>query len=118
MSLKFFLKAYARIAAIAAAVVLVCVLLFNGINSVREQYWHEQAMTPVMRWLAAAPDPLSQYHWMAPMFGLHSGVAADFGLSQVALERLGYGLPKPAERDQQKSPADEPTQPPRTCGRK
>ena len=49
MSLKFFLKAYARIAAIAAAVVLVCVLLFNGINSVREQYWHEQAMTPVMR---------------------------------------------------------------------
>ena len=91
MSLNFFLKAYARIAAIAAAVVLLCVLLFNGINSVREQYWHEQAVTPVMRWLAAAPDPLSQYHWMAPMFGLRSGVAADFGLSPVALERLGYG---------------------------
>lgn len=92
MSLKFFLKAYARIAAITAAVALLCVLLFNGINSVRKQYWHEHSVTPVMRWLAAAPDPLNQYHWMTSMFGLQAGSAADFGLPRLRSSGYATGM--------------------------
>ncbi|MGC8121295.1 ATP-binding protein [Marinobacter sp. VGCF2001] len=91
MSLNFFLKAYARVAIIAAVVLLVCIMLFSGINSVREQYWRERMATPLMSWLAAAPDPLNQYHWMAPMFGLKRGQPASLGLSAVTTERLGYG---------------------------
>src|SRR5690554_7595851 len=72
MSLKFFLKIYARLLAITAAVLVLCVLLFNGINSVRGQYWHEQAAEPLMRWLAAVPDPARQYHWMPSLFGLNT----------------------------------------------
>ncbi len=73
MSLKFFLKIYARLLAITAAVLVLCVLLFNGINSVRGQYWHEQAVEPLMRWLAAVPDPARQYHWMPSLFGRGAG---------------------------------------------
>lgn len=91
MSLKFFLKAYVRIAGIAALVMLVCVLLYSGINTVREQFWHERSAQPLMEWLAAVPDPARQYHWMPPLFGLKTGSSDDFQLSAVTAERLGYG---------------------------
>ena len=35
MPLKFFLKLYARLAGLTALVILLCVVLFVGINSVR-----------------------------------------------------------------------------------
>ncbi|WP_029653085.1 ATP-binding protein [Marinobacter daepoensis] len=91
MSLNFFLKAYLRMAAITAAVLLICALLFNGINTVREQDWHEQVSAPVLRWLAMAPDPVHQYHWMVPMVDLRTAPPASFGLSPIVVERLGYG---------------------------
>ncbi|HLT14595.1 MAG TPA: ATP-binding protein [Marinobacter sp.] len=91
MSLKFFLKAYARIAGIAALVVLVCILLFNGINTVREQFWYERSAQPLMAWLAAVPEPSRQYHWMPSLFGLKAGSPEDFQLSSVTAERLSYG---------------------------
>ncbi|ERP93122.1 hypothetical protein Q666_10115 [Marinobacter sp. ES-1] len=91
MSLKFFLKIYARLLAITAAVLVLCVLLFNGINSVRGQYWHEQAAEPLMRWLAAVPDPARQYHWMPSLFDLHTLLPEQLQDAPVLAERLAYG---------------------------
>lgn len=91
MSLKFFLKIYARLLAITAAVLVLCVLLFNGINSVRGQYWHEQAVEPLMRWLAAVPDPARQYHWMPSLFGLNTLLPEQLQDAPVLAERLAYG---------------------------
>jgi len=91
MSLKFFLTVYARLAGIAALVILACALLFSGLNSVRLQSWHEQMAGPLMRWLAATPSPDQQYPWMTSMFGLRTGQAGHSGLPEVARERLNYG---------------------------
>lgn len=91
MPLKFFLKLYARLAGLTALVVLLCALLFTGINSVRSQFWHERFPEPVMRWLAATPAPAQQYHWLRSTVDFRVGAASEFVLSQVALERLGYG---------------------------
>lgn len=91
MPLKFFLKLYARLAGVTALVVLFCVALFTGINHVRSQYWHERFPEPLMRWLAAAPVPAQQYHWLRSAVDLRTGNAAEFALPPVAEERLGYG---------------------------
>lgn len=91
MPLKFFLKLYARLAGLTALVVLLCVVLFAGINTVRSQFWHERFPEPLMRWLAAAPSPVQQYHWLSSTVGLRTGNASQFNLSPVSLERLGYG---------------------------
>ncbi len=91
MPLKFFLKLYARLAGLTALVVLFCVLLFTGINTVRSQFWHERFPEPLMRWLAAAPAPIQQYHWLTSTVDLRVGPPSRFNLSPVALERLGYG---------------------------
>lgn len=91
MSLKFFLTIYARLAGVTALVILICTLLFSGINSVRHQFWHEHFAEPLMRWLAATPAPARQYHWMPSMFELRSGHPGQFELSKVTAERLGYG---------------------------
>ncbi len=91
MSLKLFLKIYARLVAIAAAVVVVCILLFSVLNPVREQIWSEATAEPLMQWLAAVPSPATQYHWMPSMFGLQAGPPGSFELSSVTAERLSYG---------------------------
>ncbi|WP_372998503.1 ATP-binding protein [Marinobacter sp.] len=91
MPLKFFLKLYVRLAGLTALVVLICVVLFAGINAVRSQFWHERFPEPLMRWLAAAPAPAEQYHWLSSTVDLRVGAASQFDLSPVALERLGYG---------------------------
>ncbi|MFV8571692.1 ATP-binding protein [Marinobacter sp. SBS5] len=91
MSLKFLLKAYAQVVTVAALVVLVCVILFNGLNNVRAQNWHERSMQPLMEWLAAVPNPTDQYHWMPSLFGLKVGDSRDFQLAPVTSERLSYG---------------------------
>lgn len=91
MPLKFFLKLYAPLAGLTALVVLLCVFLFAGLNSVRSQYWHEQFPAPLMRWLASAPAPAHQYPWLKQTVELRVADASEFALSPVALERLGYG---------------------------
>lgn len=91
MSLKLFLKIYARLVALAAAVVVICFLLFSVMNPVREQIWHEATAEPLMQWLAAIPEPATQYHWMPSMFGLQAGPPDRFELSPVRAERLSYG---------------------------
>lgn len=91
MPLKFFLKLYGRLAGVTALVLLFCVALFSGINAVRSQYWHEHYPEPLMRWLAAAPAPAQQYHWLRATVDLQVGPAAHFALPSVTAERLGYG---------------------------
>ncbi|WP_417518582.1 ATP-binding protein [Marinobacter sp.] len=91
MPLKFFLKLYARLAGLAALVILLCVVLFTGINSVRSQFWHERFSEPLMRWLASSPAPEQQYHWMVSQYDFRVAGARELSLSQVVRERLGYG---------------------------
>lgn len=91
MPLNFFLKLYARLAGLTALVILLCIVLFVGINSVRSQFWHERFAEPLMRWLASSPAPEQQYHWLAPEYGFQVVDAGDPSLSPVIRERLGYG---------------------------
>jgi len=91
MSLKLFLKVYARLVAVAAAIVVVCFVLFSVMNPVREQIWHEQTAEPLMQWLAKVPDVAAQYHWMPAMFGLQAHSPSRFDLSPITAERLSYG---------------------------
>lgn len=91
MPLKCFLKLYARLAGFTALVVLLCAVLFVGINSVRSQFWHERFAEPLMRWIASSPAPEQQYHWLAPKYDLTVAESREFSLSSVTRERLGYG---------------------------
>ncbi|MCK0163594.1 ATP-binding protein [Marinobacter sp. S6332] len=91
MPLNFFLKLYARLAGLTALVILLCIVLFVGINSVRSQFWHERFAEPLMRWLASSPAPEQQYHWLTPEYGFQVVDAGDPPLSPVIRERLGYG---------------------------
>lgn len=91
MPLKFFLKLYFRLAGLTGLVVILCIALFQGVNSVRSQVWQEQFPEPLMRWLAATPVPDERYHWMAPLYDFTISDARQLALSPIALERLGYG---------------------------
>ncbi|MCK7549303.1 ATP-binding protein [Marinobacter koreensis] len=88
---RFLLKLYGRLAGASALVLLLCLLVFNGLNSVRHQFWLERFPEPLMRWLAAAPAPEEQYHWLTPMYGLRTLSPAELDLSPVEQERLDYG---------------------------
>jgi two-component system sensor histidine kinase RstB len=91
MSLKFFLKLYTRLAGLAALVLLLCVALFTGVNSVRSQFWNEHFPEPLMRWLAADTLPEDQYHWLGLLYDFRELDAHQSDIPPVALERLGYG---------------------------
>lgn len=91
MPLKFFLKLYLRLIGLTFLVLLLCAALFTGINSVRQQFWHERYPEPLMRWLAAAPAPLQQYHWLSSLYDFRVSPPDDLALSSVARERLSYG---------------------------
>ncbi|WP_100640191.1 ATP-binding protein [Marinobacter salexigens] len=91
MPLKFFLKLYARLAGLTALVILLCLVLFVGINSVRSQFWHEHFTQSLMRWLASSPAPERQYHWLSSRNGFQVSDAREMSLSAVVRERLGYG---------------------------
>jgi len=90
MPLKFFLKLYARLAGLTALVILLCVVLFVGINSVRSQFWHERFSEPLMRWLASSPAPEQQYHWLISQYDFRATGPSELMLSEVIRERLGY----------------------------
>jgi len=91
MPLKFFLNLYARLAGLTALVILLCIALFVGINSVRSQFWHERFSEPLMRWLASSPAPEHQYPWLASLHDFRVADTGDLSLSPVIRERLGYG---------------------------
>lgn len=91
MPLKFFLKLYARLAGLTALVLLLCVALFSGVNSVRSQFWHERFPEPLMRYLGADSAPAERYHWLSSLYDFQVVDAGELTLSPITLERLGYG---------------------------
>lgn len=91
MPLKFSLRLYARLASLTALIILLCIVLFVGINSVRSQFWHERFSEPLLRWLASSSSPEQQYHWLAPRHDFGVSDARRLSLSPVIQERLGYG---------------------------
>lgn len=91
MSLNVFLKLYSRLAGLAVLVVLLCIVLFVGMNSVRSQFWHERFAEPLMRWLASSPSPEQQYHWLPPQYDFRVVGAGELSLTPVVRERLSYG---------------------------
>ncbi|MFL1454552.1 ATP-binding protein [Marinobacter sp. GN3S48] len=91
MPLKFFLKLYLRLIGLTFLVLLLCAVLFVGVNSVRSQFWNERFPEPLMRWLAAAPAPLRQYHWLESLYDFQVSAPDGLSLSPVVLERLAYG---------------------------
>ncbi|HTN35152.1 MAG TPA: ATP-binding protein, partial [Marinobacter sp.] len=91
MPLKFFLKLYACLAGLTALVILLCIVLFTGVNSVRSQFWHEHYPEPLMRWLAADVVQAERYHWLGALYDFRVVDARQENLTPVDLERLGYG---------------------------
>ncbi|MFP3979416.1 ATP-binding protein [Marinobacter sp. KMM 10035] len=91
MPLKFFLKLYARLAGLTALVILLCSVLFVGMNSVRSQFWHERFSDPLMRWLASSPAPEQQYHWLVSRYDFRVVGTEELSGYPVVRERLGYG---------------------------
>lgn len=91
MPLMFFLKLYARFAGLTALVLLLCIALFVGVNSVRSQFWHERFPEPLMRWLQSDPAAAERYHWLGSLYNF-SVLGPDEleSLSPITLERLGY----------------------------
>ncbi len=91
MPLKFFLKLYARLIGLTLLILILCALLFSGVNSVREQYWQERFSTPLVNWIASTPNAANQYHWLAPFYDFRVESPENLNLSDVVLERLSYG---------------------------
>ncbi|WP_166269126.1 ATP-binding protein [Marinobacter caseinilyticus] len=89
MPLKFFLKFYTRLIGLTSVVLLLCVALFWGVNSVRLQSWQEHYPEPLMRWLASVPAPSQHYPWLVSRYELRA-IEPD-SLSPVVRERLAYG---------------------------
>ncbi|MBW4935752.1 ATP-binding protein [Marinobacter sp. F4206] len=91
MPLMFFLKLYARFAGLTALVLLLCVGLFSGVNSVRSQFWHERFPEPLMRWLQSDPAASERYHWLRSLYDFSILDSAELeSLSPITRERLGY----------------------------
>lgn len=91
MPLKFILKLYFRLIGLAFLVLLLCVALFLGVNSVRHQFWQERYPEPLLRWLAATPVPAQHYHWLEPLYDFRVIPAGQLSLPSVRAERLSYG---------------------------
>ncbi|KEF31103.1 Putative two-component sensor [Marinobacter nitratireducens] len=91
MPLKLFLKLYLRLAGLTGLVVLVCIALFSGVNSVREQVWQEEFPEPLMRWLAADPASVERYDWLSSHYDFQVLEPDEMTLSDITRERLGYG---------------------------
>ncbi|MEX0605408.1 MAG: ATP-binding protein [Marinobacter sp.] len=89
MPLKFFLKLYARLIVLTALVLILCLALFWGVNSVRSQSWQEQFPGPMMRWLASVPAPAGHYKWLESFYDFR--VISPDALTSVVQERLAYG---------------------------
>lgn len=91
MPFKFFFKLYARLIGLTLLIILLCVGLFMGVNSVREQYWQERFSEPLLRWIAATPNASQQYHWLSAYYDFSISEPDALNVSDVTLERLSYG---------------------------
>ena len=91
MPLIYFLKLYARLAGFVLLIAVLCVLLFQGLNGIRQQMWLEHHGTALMQWLAESADPVAHYAWLVPAYNLEVGSATQLADTAVIRERLGYG---------------------------
>ncbi len=91
MPFKFFFKLYARLIGLTSLILLLCVALFLGVNSVREQYWQERFAAPLMRWIASTPNAGQQYHWLSSLYDFRERSADQLTVSDIVIERLSYG---------------------------
>ncbi|MFL1404283.1 ATP-binding protein [Marinobacter sp. M1N3S26] len=91
MPFTFTIKLFARLAGLAALIVLICSLVWSGLSAVRHQAWQERLTEPLMTWLARTPMPEQQYHWLSPLYDFRVTTAARLGLEPVVRERLQYG---------------------------
>lgn len=89
MPLKFFLKLYTCLIVLTALVLILCLVLFWGVNSVRSQSWQERFPEPMMRWLASVPAPAAHYPWLGSFYDFR--VIRPDALAPVVQERLAYG---------------------------
>jgi two-component system sensor histidine kinase RstB len=85
------LKLYARLAGFVLLMAMLCVLLFQGLNGIRQQMWLEHHGTALMQWLASSADPVGHYPWLMPAYNLETGPATQLADTPVIRERLSYG---------------------------
>lgn len=90
MPFKFFFKLYARLIGLTFLILLFCVALFMGVNSVREQYWQERFAEPLMRWIASTPNAEQQYHWLSSFYDFRVLSPDQLRVSDIVVERLSY----------------------------
>lgn len=90
MPLKFFFKLYVRLIGLTFLILLFCVALFLGVNSVREQYWQERFAEPLMRWIASTPNAQQQYHWLSSFHDFRVFAPDQLAVSDIVAERLAY----------------------------
>lgn len=91
MPFKFFFKIYARLIGLTFLILMFCVALFLGVNSVRQQYWQESFAEPLMRWIASTPDAQRQYHWLSLLYDFRTLSPEQLAVSDIVIERLSYG---------------------------
>jgi two-component system, OmpR family, sensor histidine kinase RstB len=91
MPFKFFFKLYARLIGLTFLILMFCVALFMGVNSVREQYWQERFAEPLMRWVASTPNPQEQFHWLSAFYDFRLLSPEQLAVSDIEIERLSYG---------------------------
>lgn len=89
MPLKFFLKLYTGLIVLTALVLILCLALFWGVNSVRGQSWQEHFPEPLLRWLVSVPAPAAHYEWLGSFYDFR--VIRPDALTPVVQERLAYG---------------------------
>ncbi|AFP29870.1 ATP-binding protein [Marinobacter sp. BSs20148] len=87
----YFLKLYARLAGFVLLIAVLCMLLFQGLNGIRQQMWLEQHGTALMQWLAKSANPVGHYAWLVPAYNLEVVPVTQLADTAVIRERLGYG---------------------------
>lgn len=91
MPFNFTIKLFARLAGLAAIIVLICSLVWWGLSEVRHRAWQERLAQPLMTWLARTPMPEQQYHWLSRLYDFRMTSADGLELGPVIRERLQYG---------------------------
>ncbi|MAA64733.1 MAG: two-component sensor histidine kinase [Alteromonadaceae bacterium] len=91
MPLTPFLKMFGRLLLVTLLILALCAGLFTGVNAVRERHWNERFATPLMDWLASAPNPLVSYPWLSALYDMELRPGDHNDPEPVDHERLAYG---------------------------
>ncbi|MFE8072652.1 ATP-binding protein [Marinobacteraceae bacterium S3BR75-40.1] len=92
MSLKaYYLRVYGLLLAVIAGLVLVCWLVFAGLNQVRQQAYLDQLPEPLVKWLANHTASARLLLQSQSDLDYRILTAEEAELDSVTQERLGYG---------------------------